>query len=205
MAYELPKLAYEFSALEPYIDAQTVEIHYTKHHQTYVDKLNAALATKPELSSYKVEELLAKLEALVPAEIQAAVRNMGGGYLNHNLYWETMIPGGSKEPQAELAKTINSKWTDFATFSKELSDKALGQFGSGWAWLVVNSSKELELMATANQDSPLLTGKTPILGVDVWEHAYYLKYQNKRPDYVQAWWNLVNWDVVTEKYQQAVA
>jgi Fe-Mn family superoxide dismutase len=192
--YKLPELGYNFDALEPYIDAKTMEIHHDKHHATYVDKLNAALEKFPELQDKSIEELLANIET-VPQEIRTAARNNGGGHYNHTLFWESMMPGGAKEPSDELESRLDETFGSFDIFKTKLTEAAVGRFGSGWAWLV-NNNNGLEVYSTANQDSPLMEGKTPILGLDIWEHAYYLKYQNKRPDYIEAWWNVVNWDVV---------
>jgi Fe-Mn family superoxide dismutase len=197
--FTLPDLGYSFDALEPYIDAKTMEIHHGKHHATYVDKLNQALEKYPELQNKKIEELLAAIDS-APEEIKSAVRNNGGGHHNHTLFWETMKPGGANEPSGSLADNLQSSFGGFDEFKAKLKEAAIGRFGSGWAWLVLANGK-LEVCSTANQDSPLMEGKTPILGLDVWEHAYYLKYQNKRPDYIDAWWNVVNWTVVAERYQ----
>lgn len=203
MAFTLPPLGYDFGALEPTIDAQTMEIHHDRHHAAYVEKLNAALEGMDELLAMNIEDLLRRFDELVPADKQAAVRNHGGGHANHSLFWEIMAPGGASEPTGDLLAAIEEACGDFASFKQQLAEKAVGQFGSGWGWLVTDGSGKVELMATPNQDSPLMQGKTPILGVDVWEHAYYLKYQNKRPDYVNAWWDVVNWDKVAEKYAEA--
>lgn len=188
--FELPELGYSYDALEPHIDAQTMEIHHTKHHQTYVDKLNEAVAKQAELKGKSIEELLKDL-ASVPEDIRTAVQNHGGGHHNHALFWESMRPGGgSKLPEA-ISKTFGG----LDDFKAKLTEAAVGRFGSGWAWLV-KSGNQLEVYSTANQDSPLMEGKTPILGLDVWEHAYYLKYQNRRPEYIENWWQVVNWSVV---------
>ena len=202
MNYKLPKLPYEYDSLEPYIDAKTVEIHYTRHHQAYLDKLNKAIEGKGEFEGKSVEEILRNIGA-VSDDIKQIVINNGGGYVNHSLFWEIMAPAGKGvggEPSGALAEAINSRFGSFEDFKNKFSDAAATRFGSGWAWLVVNSSGELEVMSTANQDSPLMQGKTPILGLDVWEHAYYLNYQNKRPDYINAWWNVVNWERVGELF-----
>lgn len=201
MAFTLPELPYAYDALEPYIDAKTMEIHHTKHHQTYIDKLNAALETHPELADKSAEELLADLDA-VPEDIRGAVRNHGGGFVNHNLFWTVMTPNADKEPSGELAEKITESFGSLDAFKEKFNAAATGQFGSGWAWLVV-SNGALEVMATPNQDSPISQGKTPILGLDVWEHAYYLNYQNKRPDYIAAFWNVINWAEVTKRYEAA--
>lgn len=191
--FEMSDLGYKYDALEPYIDAKTMEIHYTKHHQTYVDKLNEAVAKHPELKEKFVDNLLKNIKS-VPEDIRTAVQNHGGGHYNHTLFWGSMTPGGSKETPEAITKTFGS----LENFKAKMTDAAVGRFGSGWAWLVKNSDK-LEVYSTANQDCPLMEGKDPILGLDVWEHAYYLKYQNRRPEYVEAWWNVVNWDVVAQR------
>jgi superoxide dismutase, Fe-Mn family len=197
--HKLPKLAYEFNALEPHIDARTMEIHYTKHHQAYVDKLNAALANHPDLAKLPAEDLIKKLDA-IPEDIRAAVQNNGGGHVNHTFFWKIMAPDAGGEPQGQLADAINQKFGSLAAFKEAFANAAATRFGSGWAWLVMNSKGALEVTSTANQDSPLTQGARPIIGVDVWEHAYYLKYQNKRPDYVAAWWNVVNWDQAAKNF-----
>nr|PZN73394.1 MAG: superoxide dismutase [Bacillota bacterium] len=202
MAFQLPALPYPTNALEPYIDAQTMEIHHGKHHATYVNNLNAALEKYPELQSKSIEELLRGIDS-VPEAIRTAVRNNGGGHANHTLYWEIMTPGGAKEPGGELAEAINAAFGSFQNFKDEFSKAGLNRFGSGWAWLVVTRDGKLAVYSTANQDSPLMQGDTPILGMDVWEHAYYLKYQNRRADYIQAFLNVINWDKVAEKYAAA--
>lgn len=194
MKHELPKLAYSYDALEPFIDAKTMEIHYTKHHQAYVDKLNAALEKHPELQDKSVEALLKDLNK-VPEDIRTAVRNHGGGHFNHSLFWRVMGPKIGGEPKGKLAEALNQNFGGFEKFKEQFSAAAAGVFGSGWAWLAADG-KELKVMATPNQDSPVSQGLTPLLGIDVWEHAYYLKYQNKRADYVAAWWNVVNWKEV---------
>jgi superoxide dismutase, Fe-Mn family len=191
--FQLPDLGYAFDALEPHIDAKTMEIHHDKHHAAYVAKLNDAIAAVPEWQDKPIEEILKYVESL-PSDIRSAVRNNGGGHYNHTLFWETMKPGGSKDIPEAVTKTFGSA-DDFKT---KFADAGVGQFGSGWAWLVKNGDS-LEIMSTANQETPLKDGKTPILGLDVWEHAYYLKYQNKRPDYIAAWWNVVNWDVIAQR------
>jgi Fe-Mn family superoxide dismutase len=199
--HELPKLPYAFNALEPHIDARTMEIHHDKHHQVYVDNLNKALAQAPALESKSVEELLRGFDA-VPEAIRGAVRNHGGGHANHSLFWETMGPGGGGSPSGALAGAIDSAFGSFSALQEKLNAAATGQFGSGWGWLVLADGK-LEVFARPNQDSPLMEGKTPILGVDVWEHAYYLNYQNRRADYVKAWWNVIRWDKVAERFAAA--
>lgn len=201
MEYKLPDLPYAYNALEPYIDEMTMKIHHTKHHQTYVDKLNAALKDHPELQKKSVEELIADLSA-VPEAIRTAVRNHGGGHANHSFFWQVM-KGEKMSPQGEVAGAIDKKFGSADKFKDAFSASAAGVFGSGWCWLVVNKG-ELEVMATPNQDSPVSQGKKPVLGLDVWEHAYYLKYQNKRPDYIKEWWNVVNWPQVEKNYKQAL-
>jgi Fe-Mn family superoxide dismutase len=195
--FTLPELGYSFDALEPHIDAKTMEIHHDKHHATYVTKLNEALEKHAEFKDKKIEELLAEANNL-PDDIKTAVINNGGGHHNHSLFWETMKPGGAKEPVGKIAELINSNFGSLDEFKSRFSDAAVGRFGSGWAWLV-RSGDQYGIYSTANQDSPLMEGKQPILGLDVWEHAYYLNYQNKRPDYIEAWWNVVNWDVVNSR------
>ncbi len=198
----LPKLDYAYDALEPHIDAKTMEIHHTKHHQTYVDKLNAALQNFPKLQEKSAEELLTGFSK-VPKEIQTSVRNHGGGHANHSLFWKIMGPNSGGQPEGELGKAIQKTFSSFDDFKKKFSDTAAGHFGSGWAWLAVEKGK-LSVYSTPNQDSPLMEGKTPILGLDVWEHGYYLKYQNRRAEYIQNWWNVVNWKQVGENYKKAV-
>ncbi|MFZ5880088.1 MAG: superoxide dismutase [Chloroflexota bacterium] len=198
MAFELPKLAYAYDALEPYIDARTMEIHLTKHHQTYITNLNGAIEKAPELAGKSLEALLGDLNA-APEAVRGVVRNHGGGTFNHNLFWEVMAPKAGGAPTGELAQAIDASFKSFDAFKEDFTKAAIGRFGSGWAWLVKKDSG-LAVVSTANQDCPLSDGLTPILGLDVWEHAYYLNYQNRRPDYVSAWWNVVNWDAVTEKF-----
>jgi superoxide dismutase, Fe-Mn family len=206
MAYphKLPELGYAYDALEPHIDARTMEIHHSKHHRGYTDKLNAALESAPDFQKFSAEQLLRALLAL-PDSIRGAVRNNGGGFHNHALFWETLTPGGSDTPSGALAEAITSAFGTYGAFQKKFEEAAAGQFGSGWGWLAVDPFGKLKVVATANQDSPLIEGSTPILGVDVWEHAYYLHYQNRRPDYLAAFWNVVNWDVVGKKYAAAKA
>ena len=199
MAFQLPPLPYDFGALEPHIDAQTMEIHHDKHHQAYVNNLNGAIEKHPELGSKSIEELLKDLNA-VPEDIRTVVRNNGGGHYNHSLFWEIMGPNGGGEPTGAVGDAIKSAFGDYATFKETLTKSAVGQFGSGWGWLVKDGSGKLSIFGRPNQDSPLTEGMTPILGVDVWEHAYYLKYQNKRPDYVGAWFNTINWDAVNKRF-----
>jgi Fe-Mn family superoxide dismutase len=198
MAYELPSLPYGYDALEPHIDARTMEIHHTKHHQAYITKLNGALEGKTDLQALSVTDLMAKI-ADVPESIRTAVRNNGGGHANHSLFWQLMAPDGGGEPGGDLAEAIKSTFGSFDKLKQQFADAAATRFGSGWAWLVAKGGK-LAVESTANQDSPLMDGKTPILGLDVWEHAYYLKYQNRRPDYIAAWWNVVNWDAVAKQF-----
>ncbi len=200
MAFELPQLPYSYDALEPHIDKETMNIHHTKHHNTYVTNLNNAVAGT-EFENKTVEELVSNLDA-VPENIRTAVRNNGGGHYNHSLFWQLLSPNGGGEPSGALLDAINAKFGSFSAFKDEFTKAATGRFGSGWAWLVVNNG-ELEITSTPNQDTPLSEGKTPILGLDVWEHAYYLKYQNRRPDYIAAFWNVVNWDEVAKRYQAA--
>ncbi len=199
--FTLPKLPYEYDALEPHVDARTMEIHYSKHHQGYVDKLNAALAGHDDLLAMSIEELLKNISD-VPSEIQKAVQNNGGGHANHSLFWEIMSASGGGEPTGKLAEAITDTFGSFEKFKEEFSNAAATQFGSGWGWLVVNADGGLEVFSTPNQDSPYMQGKTPILGVDVWEHAYYLNYQNRRPDYLTAFWNVVNWDEVALRFEE---
>src|SRR5215475_2284002 len=199
MAFELPKLAYAYDALEPHIDARTMEIHLTKHHQTYITNLNGAVDKTPELQGKSLVELVSDLNA-APEAVRTVVRNHGGGTINHNLFWEIMGPKAGGTPSGELAKAIDASFNSFDAFKDEFTKSAVGRFGSGWAWLV-KKGNGLAVVSTANQDSPLSDGLTPILGVDVWEHAYYLNYQNRRPDYIAAWWNVVNWDAVAERYE----
>ncbi|MGG3735318.1 superoxide dismutase SodA [Heyndrickxia coagulans] len=201
MTYTLPKLPYAYDALEPYIDKETMNIHHTKHHNTYVTNLNKALEGHDDLASKSVEDLISDLNA-VPEEIRTAVRNNGGGHANHSLFWTLLSPNGGGEPKGALLDAINSKFGSFEKFKEQFAAAAAGRFGSGWAWLVVHNG-ELEIMSTPNQDSPLSEGKKPVLGLDVWEHAYYLKYQNRRPEYISAFWNVVNWDEVEKLYEAA--
>jgi Fe-Mn family superoxide dismutase len=196
--FTLPGLPYAFDALEPHIDARTMEIHHDRHHKTYVDNLNKAIADAPELAKKSVEDLLKDLNS-VPEKIRTAVRNSGGGHYNHSLFWQMMKKGGGGEPKSELAKAIDKSFGNFADFKTKFNEAATKVFGSGWAWLV-RDGQDLKIESAPNQDTSLTAGKTPILGLDVWEHAYYLKYQNKRADYIAAWWNIVNWDFVAERY-----
>ncbi len=207
MAYELPDLPYAHHALEPHIDAKTMEIHHGKHHNTYVTKLNAAVENHPDLAAKPVEELIKRIKDL-PADIQTAVRNNGGGHANHTMFWQMMGPNGGGEPRGELADAIKSTFGSLDAFKEEFGNAAVGRFGSGWAWLVLDNSGKLRVTSTPNQDSPLMEDiadvpGTPLLGLDVWEHAYYLNYQNRRPDYIAAFWNVVNWDDVAKRYAAA--
>ncbi|PIQ80378.1 MAG: superoxide dismutase [Parcubacteria group bacterium CG_4_9_14_0_2_um_filter_41_8] len=199
--FELSKLEYPYNALEPHIDSRTMEIHHSKHHQGYTDKLNAALDGVEDTAQKSIEDILSHLDA-VPENIRNAVRNNGGGYYNHNIFWQIMGPNAGGEPTGELADAIAKEFGSFAEFKEEFSQAASGQFGSGWAWLVKKDGA-LEVVATANQDCPLSEGASPILCVDVWEHAYYLNYQNRRPDYIESWWNVVDWKKVAELYSEA--
>jgi Fe-Mn family superoxide dismutase len=203
MAYEVPPLPYDYAALEPHIDEQTMRLHHDKHHQAYVDKANGALEGT-EWADKPIEEVIANLDAL-PADKRGPVRNNGGGHLNHSLFWESMSPGGSGSggaPSGDLAAAIDAAFGSFDAFKEQFEAAGVGQFGSGWAWLVLDGGS-LKVTSTPNQDSPISSGATPLVGNDVWEHAYYLKYQNKRPDYLKAWWNVVNWDKVAERYAAA--
>ncbi len=199
MAFALPPLPYDFAALEPHIDAQTMEIHHDRHHQAYINNLNGAIEKHPELAGKSIEELLGDLSA-IPEDIRNVVRNNGGGHYNHSLFWEIMGPKGGGEPTGAVGAAINSAFGDYATFKDTLTKAAVGQFGSGWGWLVKDGSGKVAIFGRPNQDTPLSEGLTPVLGVDVWEHAYYLKYQNKRPDYVAAWFNTISWDAVNKRF-----
>ncbi|WP_066049703.1 superoxide dismutase [Robertmurraya korlensis] len=201
MAFELPQLPYAYDALEPHIDKETMNIHHSKHHNAYVTNLNNALAGNEELLSKSVEEVIANLDA-VPEAARTAVRNNGGGHANHTLFWQILSPNGGGEPTGDLQAAINAKFGSLDSFKEEFAKAATTRFGSGWAWLAVNNG-ELEVTSTPNQDSPLMEGKAPILGLDVWEHAYYLKFQNRRPDYINTFWNVVNWDEVAKRYAEA--
>ena len=198
MPYTLPLLPYAFTALEPSIDEKTMEIHHDKHHATYVTNLNNALKDYPELAAKPVDELIAQL-SLVPESIRTAVRNNGGGHSNHTFYWVLMTPGGSKAPVGKLAEELLKTFGSFEEFQLKFEAAGLARFGSGWVWLVKNKNGALEIISTPNQDSPIMEGLSPIIGNDLWEHAYYLNYQNRRADYLKAWWNLVNWDIAEEK------
>jgi len=203
MPYALPELPYAYDALEPHIDAQTMEIHYTKHHQTYINNLNAAVEGT-EYAEWPIEKLVASVKQL-PENLRPAVINQGGGHANHSLFWEVMVPGGGGLPKGEVAQAIDAQLGGFDSFKEAFTKAALTRFGSGWAWLSVTPDKKLVVESSGNQDSPLMSGNTPILGLDVWEHAYYLRYQNRRPEYINAFYNVVNWDEVSRRYQAALA
>lgn len=202
MKHSLPNLKYEYNALEPHIDEQTMVIHHTKHHQAYVNNLNAALEKHPEVESSNLEQLLKNLDKL-PADIQTAVRNNGGGHFNHTLFWDILEPNKGGKPTGKLLAAIERDFETFDKFKDQFNNAAKSRFGSGWAWLVVTADNKLVVVSTANQDTPLDAG-TPVLALDVWEHAYYLKYQNRRPDYVEAFWNVIDWDVVAKRFEQAL-
>lgn len=202
MAHELPPLPYDYNALEPHIDARTMEIHHTKHHNAYVTGLNGALDGQPDLADMSVEALLAEINS-VPENIRQAVINHGGGHANHTLFWQIMGPGKGGEPTGALADDINATFGGYTALTEQVTQAGMTRFGSGWAWLVVDGGGNLLVYNTLNQDSPIMQGHTPILGIDVWEHAYYLNYQNRRPDYIAAWWNVVDWDKVAELYAAA--
>ena len=202
MAYELPPLPYDYNALEPYIDEQTMRIHHDKHHGTYVTNVNNALANHPDLAALPVEQLIQNL-GRVPEDIRTTVRNNGGGHANHSFFWPIMVPNAGGQPSGALAEAITQTFGSFDAFKDQFSKAAAGRFGSGWAWLTMDGSGALRIESTPNQDSPLMDGRTPILGLDVWEHAYYLKYQNRRADYIAAWWNVVNWPQVARNYEAA--
>jgi Fe-Mn family superoxide dismutase len=202
MAFSLPSLPYAPDALEPHIDRQTMEIHHGKHHNAYVTNLNKALESAPDLANKSLEELLANNCAAVPENIRTAVRNNGGGHHNHSMFWQIMGPNASGSPSGEIADAINGAFGSFDAFKEKFNAAATTRFGSGWAWLVKGSGNSVEVISTANQDSPLMEGRFPIMGLDVWEHAYYLKYQNRRPDYIGAWWNVVNWEEVNRRLRE---
>jgi superoxide dismutase, Fe-Mn family len=202
MAYELPPLPYPSNALEPHIDAKTMEIHHDKHHQAYITNANKALEGHPDLAAKPVDELLADLSK-VPESIRTVVRNNAGGHSNHTFFWKIIGPNAGGSPKGKLAEALNSTFGSFDQFKGELEKAGIGRFGSGWAWLVVNKEGKLQITSTANQDSPISEGLKPVIGVDVWEHAYYLLYQNRRPDYLKAWWNVVNWDQAEKNFQAA--
>jgi len=201
MAFTLPPLPYDFAALEPHIDAKTMEIHHGKHHQTYVNNLNAAIEKAPELASKSIDDLMRNVNKL-PEAVRTAVRNNGGGHWNHSMFWQIMAPKAGGEPGGNLGKAIISAFGDFAKFREQFSAAGVGRFGSGWAWLINNAGK-LSITSTPNQDNPLMEGQKAVMGLDVWEHAYYLKYQNRRPDYITAWWNVVNWKEVEKRFSQS--
>jgi superoxide dismutase, Fe-Mn family len=202
MTYELPELTYKYNALEPNIDEQTMKIHHTKHHQAYIDKANAALEQYPDLKNMSVEELLKNIQK-VPEMVRLTLRNNAGGHANHSFFWKIMKPDGGGEPKGGLRNAIDAKFGSLEHFRQEFSQAAKDRFGSGWAWLVVGKDGELKVYSTPNQDSPLMEGDTPVLGLDVWEHAYYLKYQNKRPDYVEAFWKVVNWEEAEKRFNES--
>jgi superoxide dismutase, Fe-Mn family len=202
MAYELPPLPYPFNALEPHIDAKTMEIHHDKHHQAYITAANNALKDHPDLAAKPVEELLANLNS-VPESIRTIIRNHGGGHANHSFFWKILAPSAGGEPKGKLAEAINSTFGSFDQFKEKFQTAGAGRFGSGWVWLVVNKSGQLEIVSTANQDNPISDGAKPIIGADVWEHAYYLNYQNRRPDYLKAFWNVVNWNEAEKHFEAA--
>jgi Fe-Mn family superoxide dismutase len=199
MAFSVPDLPYAYEALEPYIDSQTMHLHHDKHHVAYVTNLNKALESAPDLQSKTIDELLANNLAVVPENIRTAVRNNGGGHFNHSFFWEIIGPNAGGAPSGELGSAIDSTFGSFDTFKEKFNAAATTRFGSGWAWLI-KGGKGLEVISTANQDSPVMDGHTPVLGLDVWEHAYYLKYQNRRPEYIAAWWNVVNWTEVAKRF-----
>lgn len=202
MPHSLPTLPYTYDALEPHIDAKTMEVHYTKHHQAYINKLSEAIAKHPELEGKSAEELIKNLNA-IPEDIRTAVRNNGGGHVNHSFFWQIMTPTSDGKPSGALAQAIDETFGSFDKFTEAFNAVGVGRFGSGWAWLILSGGR-LEIASTANQDNPMSEGKTPILGCDVWEHAYYLKYQNRRPDYLAAWWSVVNWNEAQKGYEQAL-
>ena len=202
MAYEVPTLPYAYDALEPHIDKETMTLHHDKHHQAYVTNLNAAIEKHPELGSKSPEELIKNLDA-IPEDIRPAVRNNGGGHVNHSMFWEIMKPGGGGTPTGPLAEAINTTFGSLDALKTAFNDAGVKRFGSGWTWLVKTADGKLAVVSTANQDSPMSEGHTPIMGNDVWEHAYYLKYNNRRPEYLAAWWNTVNWEVITKRFEAA--
>ena len=204
MAYELPPLPYDYNALEPYIDEETMHLHHDKHHQAYVNNLNAALQGQSQFENMNVDDLLRQINS-VPESIRTAVRNNGGGHANHSMYWQIMKPNGGGEPTGDLANAINSAFGSFDQFKAAFNDAGAKRFGSGWAWLVIGPDGKLAVTSTANQDSPLMEGQYPVMGNDVWEHAYYLKYQNRRPEYLAAWWNVLNWDEIAKRYAQGMS
>jgi Fe-Mn family superoxide dismutase len=201
MAFTLPPLPYDFAALEPHIDARTMEIHHGKHHQTYVNNLNAAIEKAPELAKKSLDDLMRNVSTL-PEAVRTPIRNNGGGHWNHSMFWQIMAPKAGGEPGGKLGQALKSTFGDFAKFREQFSAAGVGRFGSGWAWLI-NTGGKLSITSTPNQDNPLMEGQKAIMGLDVWEHAYYLKYQNRRPDYIQAWWNVVNWTEVEKRFSQS--
>jgi superoxide dismutase, Fe-Mn family len=201
MAYDLPPLPYDYNALEPYIDEETMHLHHDKHHQAYINNLNTALQGQSQFENMAIDELIRNLNT-VPETIRTAVRNNGGGHINHSMYWQIMKPNGGGEPTGDLANAITSAFGSFDQFKAAFNDAGTKRFGSGWAWLVIGNDGKLAVTSTANQDSPLIDGQYPVMGNDVWEHAYYLKYQNRRPDYLAAWWNVVNWDEIAKRFAQ---
>jgi len=201
MAFTLPPLPYDFAALEPHIDARTMEIHHGKHHQTYVNNLNAAIEKAPELAKKSLDDLMRNVSSL-PEAVRTPIRNNGGGHWNHSMFWQIMAPKAGGEPGGKLGQAIKSTFGDFAKFREQFSAAGVGRFGSGWAWLI-NTGGKLSITSTPNQDNPLMEGQKAIMGLDVWEHAYYLKYQNRRPDYIQAWWNVVNWTEIEKRFSQS--
>jgi superoxide dismutase, Fe-Mn family len=200
MAFEVPPLPYDYNALEPYIDTQTMQLHHDKHHAAYVNNLNNALQNQSQLASWTVEDLVQRINE-VPEGIRTAVRNNAGGHINHSMFWQIMKPNGGGEPTGELGSAIQQAFGSFDQFKAAFNDAGVKRFGSGWTWLVLDRSGKLQVISTANQDSPMMDGMFPVMGNDVWEHAYYLKYQNRRPDYLAAWWNVVNWDEIAHRYQ----
>jgi len=205
MSFALPKLSYPYNALEPHFDAQSMEVHHSKHHQAYTDKLNDALADQPDLAGQSAEDIIANLNT-VPGEIRTAVRNNGGGYINHSLFWQVLAPANERQekPNADLAQAIDNQFNNYDSFVDQFNQAATTHFGSGWAWLVVDGNDQLQITTTVNQDSPLTSGNTPILTLDLWEHSYYLKYQNRRPEYIAAFWNVINWEEVQRRYTAAL-
>jgi len=204
MAYELPPLPYDYNALEPYIDEETMHLHHDKHHQAYVNNLNAALQGQSQFDNMGIDELIRSLSS-VPDNIRTTVRNNGGGHINHSMFWQIMKPNGGGEPTGDLASAISSAFGSFDQFKAAFNDAGAKRFGSGWAWLVIGTDGKLAVTSTANQDSPLIDGLYPVMGNDVWEHAYYLKYQNRRPEYLAAWWNVVNWDEIGKRFAQGMS
>ena len=204
MAYELPPLPYDYSALEPYIDTQTMQLHHDKHHQTYVTNVNNALQGHDQLAAMSVDDLLRNIKQ-VPESIRTAVQNNAGGHSNHSMFWNIMQPNGGGEPTGNLASAIQQAFGSFDAFKTAFNDAGTKRFGSGWAWLVLDTNRKLQVISTANQDSPLMSGMYPVMGNDVWEHAYYLKYQNRRPEYLNAWWYVVNWDAIAHRYEQGLS